>query len=425
MKTRLLFAALLCCALPAWAQPDPVAKPVNGLPFPLVTPAEVEKTATLAPLKLHLVNITVASALEQLQDQSGVDLNMENEQYSKQTLAKKISVDVETPSFNRAFDAIMEAAKLKPNLRRDDPNESWRVDFNRYGRPNKTTVAPQSQQGLFGMRLSRLNTTLSKNVDLRDPKAPSRSEQNTLNVAFRLLPDVRLSLVGAARARFTRAEDDQGRSLLPPKNDNQERVNVYGFYNNNYQQTQGEFNLRAPDADAKTISHLEGVVVYALITGTEKWEVPDLMSQTEWTRTFKSGDQSFDVTIKPTLVPKNKNEEDGEAGSLKVAVTVVSNQRPGQNEIPPPLLASGPILAGLEIVDAGGIKLRRNGYGGGDNGNDGKITVNASFYPGGNYGYDENGKRKPLALPLQLFFTAPLSVVQTEAPFSFENVALP
>ena len=412
----LLVAASVLCAAPVWAQPDPIIKPPNGLPFPLVSPADAEKLALVKPIKLDLKNVTVAAALEELQTQSGVELNLENVNYSKRTLAKRVSVKVETRSFNQAFDAIMDAAGLKANLRNDNYNQPPRVDFNRYQSSDRT--GPQFVQGMFGVRLSQLITTLAKTVDLRQAKLPSRSERNVLSAYMMLLPDLRLPLVGAARPRLTRADDDQGRSLLVAKDENN-RNDVYGFYNNGYRQSQVNLELRAPESDAKSLAHLEGVVVYSIVTKTELWEVPDLLSQPEWKRAFANGEQTFEMTIKPKLSAKG-DAQGGQPGNLRLAIEVTSNRRAQPDEISPPMLAGGAVIAALKIVDANGVVLRVNGSGG-DN-NDGKMTTQATFYIDNNY--DDGGKPKPLAMPLKLSFEAPLYVVQTEAPFSFENLAL-
>lgn len=423
MKIRLLLAALVLVAAPVWAQPDPIIKPPNGLPFPLVTPAEAEKLAILQPLKLHLKNVTVAAALEELQTQSGIELDLEEVNYSKKTLAKKFSIDLETRSFNAAFDAIMDAAKIKGRLQRYDTNRPWRVDFNRqYGDYGDSADAPQFKQGLFGVRLTSLNTVLSKTVDLSDAKLPQRTEQNQLTLNLMMQPDLRLPLVGTVRPRLTRAQDDQGRSLLLETDENNGRNNVYSFYNNGYNQGQTQLNLRAPAPDAKTLAHLEGVVVYPIVTKTETWEIADLMGQPEWTHAFESGEAKYDMTIKATLPAKGEG-----AGQVRLEIAVTSNQRATPEEVPGPMLASAPVLAGLTIVDANGVKMRVNQGNSSSDTNAGKMTTSATLYPTDQNQYDEDGnpKPKPLALPLKLTFVAPLSVVQTEAPFSFENVALP
>lgn len=416
MKTYLLFAATLACAVAASAQPpDPIIEPTNGLPFPLISPAQAEKLTLGKPIKLRLDNVTVAWALEVLQAQSGVELDLENIQYSKNTLAKKLSIDIETPSFNRAFDEIMDKAGLKATLRRDDSNRPYRVNFSGRGNYDENAGSIVSSQGLFGVQLSRLNSTLSKTVDLRIFKSPQRAQSNTLSASLSFTADPRLPIIGNSRPRLTRAEDDQGRSLLVPVKDAQrgrERYSSYSFYSRNGSQT--NLALSPAEPDAKTLTHLEGVVVHSLVTKTEIWNVADLLSAPAWTRQFTSGDETFDMTIKPALA-KGKPEN-----RVTLAVEVVSNKRLNPNEISPPMLAANPLMAAIVIRDAKGLELRSNGSSS-STGNDGKLTFSATYAPQ-NY-YDENAAT--LAMPLTMTFEAPLEVAQVEAPFAFENVLLP
>ena len=417
MKTHFTLGALLVCAVAAGAQPpDPIIAPKNGLPFPLVSPAQAEKLTLTKPIKLQLDNVTVAWALEVLQGQSGVELDLENIQYSKNTLAKKLSIDIETPSFNRAFDEIMNQAGIKATLRRDDFNRPYRVNFNTRYNNDETENSILSSQGLFGVRLSRLNSTLSKTVDLRIFKSPQRTQRNSLSASITFAPDPRLPIIGNSRPRLTRAEDDQGRSLLPSADEARrggEGFNAYSFYSRGGAQT--NLTLSPPAPDARKISHLEGVVVHSLVTKTETWEVPDLLGAPEWTRQFKSGDETFDVTIKPALA-KGKPEN-----RVTLAVEVISNKRIEPNEISPPMMAANPLMAAIKIRDAKGLELRNNGSSSGT-GNNGKLTFSATYYPQSDY-YDENSKT--LAMPLKLIFEAPLEVAQTEAPFAFTDVLLP
>lgn len=416
MKTYLLFAAAMVCAGPVLAQPDPVIGPINGLPFPLVSPAQAEKLMLAKPIKLRLDNVTVAWALELLQGQSGVELDLENIQYSKNTLAKKLSIDIETPSFNRAFDEIMGEAGLKATLRRDDSNRPYRVNFNSRYNDDETENSILSSQGLFGVRLGRLNSTLSKTVDLRIFKSPQRLQRNTLSASISLTSDPRLPLIGTSRPRLTRAEDDQGRSLLVPADEarrNGERFSAYSFYSRNNSQT--NLMLSSPAPDAKKISHLEGVVVHSLVTKTEIWDVPDLLSAPEWNRQFKSGDQTFDMTIKAALAKGNPENR------VTLTIEVASNTRIESNEIPPPMLAANPIMSAIKIRDAKGLELRNNGSSSAT-GNNGKLNFSATYYPQSNY-YEESSKT--LAMPLKMTFEAPVEVAQIEAPFAFEDVLLP
>ncbi len=409
MKTPILLGLSLAFSLPALAQTEAPFKPINGLPFPLVTPDAAEKAAVTAPIKLNLKEVTLAQALEELRKQSGVEFSWNSEE-SKEALAKTLSIELETRSFNRAFADIMDEAGVKASLQRYDSGQPWRIAF---GGGDSARDAMQSETGLFRVRLSRLNTVLSKTVNLGMTGDRARAQGNSLNVSLSLLPDLRLPLLGTPRARIESAEDDQGRSLQMPTEENQDRYySYYSFYGSSYERAQSTLRLRAPEKDAKTLAHLDGVMIYVLVAKTEKWEIPDLLAEKQWTREFKSDDQKFQVTLKPTL------QEDKR---VNLGIEVVSNRANAEGQVGPPLLATGPLLSAMKIVDANGQILRSNN--GGSNSSNQKLTTTATFYPRDRYNREEAAK--PLALPLQFVFEAPVGVVQTEVPFSFEEVPLP
>ena len=412
MKSQMTFATPLFCALfalvvPAGAQP---AAKINGLPFPLVSPARAENLTVTAPIKLALDNVTLAAALDELQKQGGIKLELQDE--SPETLAKTLSVHLETLSFNRAFAEIMSEAGVTALLQRSYYDRSWTVFFEE---EDRDIDAVQSAVGLFQTRLTSLNTEMYKKLNLNDNgDNGERTEKNDLTLNLTLSPDPRLPLIGGSRPRITRADDDQGRSLLPDPNPDADpdnyRNGAHSFYQNTNRQRQDSLNLLPPAPDAKTLAHLEGVVVYALVTQTETWELPDLLSQPAWKRAFKSGDQRFEIALTPML----KGARD-----LNLVIEVTTDGTIVKDQVNHPLLAPGPVMAALRVVDAKGTVLRRKD--GGTNAEAQKLVINTQFYPISSDSQDTPA----LKLPLSLSFEAPLEIVQTQVPFSFENVPLP
>ena len=262
-----------------------------------------------------------------------------------------------------------------------------------------------------------LNSTLYKTAIPGKTPESARTQRNNLTVSLALLPDPRLPLLGMPRTVVKRALDDKGRSLLPTKTDDEDewQYSPYSFYSNNYGRNAATLRLLPPAADATTLANLDGNVIYTLVAKIEAWEIPDLLAQTEWKRTFKSGDQQFDITLKPTF----KEEK-----ILSVAIEVVSNVARDDNRISHPLLTAEPVRAALSVTDAGGTILRVGGGGGSMNRQ--KMTTQISFYPPNRtYEGQEDGAAKTLTGPFQLRFDVPVDVVQTQVPFAFENVPLP
>ena len=414
MKTRLLLCFSVALAWPTLAQND-AGTLTNQLPFPLVAPAQAEKLAVPQNIKLDLNGVTLAAALDELQKQSGVALFYQT-QIPSSALSKMISVHLETRSFHRAFDEIMDEAGVTASLDRLNYNWPWRVVFDQseYG-----ASAPQSQSGLFRARLTRLDLVRLKAVFLDDEAGePNRRvRSDDLRVTLTLLPDERLPGVGLSQTRFTRAEDDKGRSLLPADpNPNRQFVNRYNFYDHGigHSVNNAILTLAPPASDAGTLAHLEGVAVYALVTKPQVWQVPDVLAQQEWKRSFQDGAQKFDVTLAPQL----KDEK-----TIAVNIEVNSSQSASESQIPPPMMSPAAIVDALQIVDANGAIYVGELDGSDSVNGEPKIKVTARFYRLNNDNDDKPSQ--PLALPVKLIFNAPLGVVQTEAPFSFENLPLP
>ncbi len=421
MKTPLLLGALLVCAAPLCAQPNATApRLTNDLPFPLVAPAKVSQLAAPQSLVLDLKDATLGAALDELKKQSGVEFGTSQLNYDDQ-LDTKLSVKLNTPSFNKAFQQIMAAAGLKASLQDWGGDGALQVIEDEEGAARKPQT---SGSGLFEIDLSSVDVNSNKSVDLSDFKTPQRDESNSLNVNLALQSDRRLSLVGTPQTRVTRAEDDKGRSLLPtPDADdpNASQVNRYNFYGDaSWQQKTARLTLNPPARDAKTLAHLEGVVIYAVVTKSEKWEVPDLLAAPQWTRTFTDPEGTVALKIAATSDAAQGDAQNAEGG-LQVQIEATSSSYDEYSEnVGYPLSQAEALMATIRIVDGNGTVYRNNGLRA-DGGPTMKIT--ATFLPEDD-GQDEADRPQPKA-PYKLTLNAPIEVVQTEVPFSFDNVPLP
>lgn len=412
MKKSILLCALLACAAPICAQPaDTAPKLINDLPFPLLAPEKAQELAFEKPIVLRLNNVTLGAALDELQRQSGVELNTSPDVYGE-TLAKTLSIDLQTLSFDQAFNAIVDKAGVKASLQRWDQNQPWRVDFDQ---EDDSRNAPQSGAGLFVVRLWSLASTTSKTVNLGDPKAPERSQRQDLAASLVLLPDLRLPVIGSPQTRVTRAEDEQGRSLLPQLSEGEifsQKPHAYGFYSSSYwDQSQANVRLLAPAPDAKTLAHLEGQVVYAIVSKREKWEIADLLSAPEWTHSFAGAAGEIKLKLKATSTPE---------GNLKLEIEASSSGPAPEDQVRQPLMSNQPLIENIRIEDAGGTIFRSSGYSFSES--DNTVITRATFVP---VGKDDQDATTTLNGPLKFVLDAPVEVVQTQVPFSFENVPLP
>ena len=412
MKIPILLSTLLVCAVAASAQPADVPAPlVNDLPFPLVAPERAQELSVEKPIVLRLDNVTLGAALDELQKQSGVELNTSPDVYVE-TLAKTLSIDLQTLSFNQAFYAVVDEAGVKAHLQHWNENEPWILE---YDQEDDSRNAPQSGAGLFNIRLWSLNSTTSKTIYLGEKEDSMRSQRADLEASLILNSDLRLPVIGKPQTRVTRAEDDQGRSLLPELSEGEifsQKPQAYGFYSSRYwEQSHASARLLAPAPDAKMLAHLEGNVVYAVVSKREKWEIADVLSAPQWTHSFPSDAGEINVKIQATPTAE---------GNVKMEIEVSSSRDVPDNQVRQPLMAIQPLIENIRLRDANGVVFRYSGYNSG--GRDNLLTLRTTFVP---VGKNDLSATTTLNGPIRFVLDAPVEVVQTQVPFAFENVPLP
>ena len=410
MRTQILLAAALVCAVLVCAAPVRAQNGIaTGAPLPQLSPAQVDEKVLSAPISLHLHDVALSAALEELQRQSGVALDLTLDRDVEPTLLDRTLVlDLETRHFDEAFAALMKAAKLSGVvLTRRLSSEPWRLSV---GKIRSDAKLPQSVNGPFVMRLSTLETNLvaSKKLDLHDPEKLVSNDQSRMIIEVKAVADKRLEVFDFVRAGVARAEDEQGRSLLL---DNAIRDDAYLFTTVG-DDAQVTLRFQAPAPDAQKLAHLEGTLSYRLITKSQRWEVPDLLAAPQWERDFSSNGEIFHLVVKATSLAANKAE-----------VTLEVN-------LPPSLqgaaLKNAPFLGGIyrriQVQDANGLMLRSTGNS--FNAEFSKSTYRAIYIPNVSPFVKEN-QDKTLALPLKFVLDTPTEFVETQVPFAFENVPLP
>ena len=208
--------------------------------------------------------------------------------------------------------------------------------------------------------------------------------------------------VSATRFRLTRAEDEQGRSLLWVQKDARFQTNDDKKIWKNFP----AFRLAPPAAGAQKLAVIEGIANYVLPTKYETWTVADLLNTPDATREFGSGAQTIRVLIeRARLTDRN----------LQLEIEVASAQEGGFGGMDNPLFSSEHLSNGLHIEDAKGHRFDIGSYG--STGNDSKLNINISLSPA--------DPEAVVVAPLKLTLNAPVNFVQTEVPFSFSDVPLP
>ncbi len=403
--SRFVTGALLMCALPVLAQPvlaQPDIKPDGGPKFPKVSPEDAAKLGlTAQPIKLHLRDVTLRDALGELQKQSSVSFDIS--WGGGDNLDKKLSLDIETRSFNAAFAAVLDEADVKARLQRWGGNFTWNVQF---GAPEEND-APQAGAPPFQLRATNLTSNFNRYVTPGKTKAVNRGQSETLSVTLALTLDPQLPLTSTPRIRLSRAEDEAGRSLLLPPDPN--RAN--SEYGNGFSQQIDVF-LSAPEKGSHTLAHLEGVATYVLVDKREHWEIADLLKTPNATHTFESGGQNVTASV----VGAEKK-----GATLQLEFQLRAPQGADLNEGKNPLFSFEQISSSLHLRDAKGRTLSSGGYSGSGESNGYTLQLRFPLSAPGQAGAGATS----LVEPLSLVFDAPTEFVQTQVPFSFSDLPLP
>ncbi len=400
--SRFLVGALVLCALPALAQPD--AKPIDSLPYPLISPQEAAHLGdTKNLIALHLRDVTLTQAFAELQKQSGVMLDT-SRGGDEATLSKHLSLDIETHSVREACAAILDAANVTGRLVRLGGSGPLNIIFGAAAHP-EIESAPRS--GLPAFQLHALNLGPAKERS-SDPTA-KLDPKTYLSLKLRFDADPQLLLAGGPGVQVTRAEDEKGRSLQSDKAKDFDR---FGYLGLGVAPSSGQefIVLGVLPPDSHKLAHLDGIAVFVLSTNQEHWEVPDVLAAKGLTHEFTS-------TQTPLLVSLNEAEVEGATLRVNMALRLT---RGGGDRIRNPLLSSFFLTSFLRVTDAGGHVLEAHNNGSSNDGTEGSARLKFSLP--NKPGLDQTA---PLQGPFKLVFDLPTEFVQTEVPFSFSNLPLP
>ncbi len=418
MKTRisLLGAMSVACFIvaPVGAQPLPVERvtpKINNLSLKAVAPDVAEKLAMPAkPIVLHLNDVTLEAALNELENQSGVALDLGYG--DKEVLNKKLSLDLQTRFFQPAFDAIIDEAGVKGSLQRFGRNEGWNVRFGQDD--NEKISGPQAGVGPFQVKLQSVDSNFRETVKLNADGKPTRSQERSFSVSFDSRTDPIVNVTGTPLFILKRVEDDKGRSLLDTKSNQWLR---YDFDNNWYGARPQSF--QAPASDAKSLARIEGTTIYVVPTERQRWEIADITNNKNAVHEFESDGRTVTATIKSASLEGTVLNV-----SFEMSAPPAGNE-PGQRG---PLFSFGQIGKTVHLEDENGTVFRL-GSSSISSGND-KFSMRGEFVKADNRrtrATDEDGTRPPVEIvePIKLVFDGPTQWVQTEVPFSFTDVPLP
>src|SRR5207248_3264284 len=113
---------------------------------------------------------------------------------------------------------------------------------------------------------------------------------------FQIYSEPRLPLMSAGEATLTEATDDQKRSLVPPKVNNQPSFGRHVYYGGGHRmyQLHAQANLAPAARDAKLIKVLKGTIPVTLLTDHKALVVTDAILTAKGKK-FTAGSAAFDI----------------------------------------------------------------------------------------------------------------------------------
>lgn len=223
-----------------------------------------------------------------------------------------------------------------------------------------------------------------------------------------------MGVTGTPLVILKRIEDDKGRSLLDTDSN---RWLHYDFENNWYGARAQ--NFEEPSADAKSLARVEGTTIYVVPTERVRWEIADITNQKDAIYEFESNGRTVTATVKSaTLQDAMINV------NLEMSAPAV-REEPGQSD---PLFSFKQIGKAIHLEDQNGTIFRL--------GSSSSTLSNSKLTLRGQFVRQQNRRARaareagaptqlPITEPIKLVFDGPTQWVQTEVPFSFENVPLP
>ncbi len=407
--SRLVAGAAVLCALPTTSRSTPLA--IGWQPYTRVTPQDAALLIKSQSIKLHVHDVTVKEALEEVQRQTGLLIDTDK---SYKTLDKKVSLNIETSSFKAATDAIFKAAGAPVFLHRGGWDAVWELEAD-YD-PEKKVNAPVSEESPFQVRLQSLSSDQSATIELGNPTP--RAQFGTLDAQLSIAPTPQISIFREPLLEITRAQDDQGRSLRPE-----------AYYSINADLS-CRVRFGSLSKDACRIAHLDGKVTYVLTSRREMWEVPDVLNAKGVFHDFQINGSS----VRASLGESQKTFEGVEIGiniaTITPAKQTVNTPTPLGVAVNAPVWQFVNIADLIQVLDAQGHPLRKALFTGVNDGNHLEGALHFFLTPKF-VTPPQNGQPLPqrampnLAEPLKLTLESPSDLIQTEVPFSFSDIPLP
>lgn len=355
---------------------------------------KIERNALLSPkrVSISMKDRSIEDVVKELARQSGYKLQYQGGQ------PRKISIDLQNVSYWQALEKICNDGHLSPGF---DDQQGIVYLY------QQNTISPYTHHaGPF--RVVAQNFNYSRYINLsnipRNGSDPnSNPYDNSLNFGFLIQSEPKVPILAIGLPKLTRAEDENGVSLLPRLHeDSQANVAFYegnGMYRN-FQHSTG-VAMAKPAKDAATAKVIKGKVAVTLLASTKPDVVIDKIAPGK--KKLTGTGQSAEIEI----------EEITEQNKVWMITMIVKRQlRNGEaqdfnwmNSVPQK----------LELYDEKGQKFQSQGVTNFINNTPGSVHATYQFAPLNNA---TMGKATKLVLVEWL-------TLQHEVEFEFKDLPLP
>ncbi len=362
----------------------------------LVRKMDVDRLISPKRITISLKEKSVKNALDEIGKQTGYKIDFSG---GGAATDAKHTFEFENTPFWVAIDKVASAAGCVVFSDYDD--ETIRVYSQDQMNPHVAYAGP--------FRFLATNINSSKSVQLSGiPRRGGGNLRNEyLNMNFQIQSEPKNPMLGVTTAEVISATDDQGNSLVPPKNPNNR-----SYYENRGMRghnTYGNLNLnRTGDKSATTITSLKAKIGIILLSGTSpEIIVTDPLKVKTKTFVGRTVEMEFGGLTEDA---NNKGQYTFEATLKKAGVG--DAEREDYNW-------SNNIWQKVEVLDANGNRYQT--YGPNSINNNGSAVQLTVPY---NANDRRSGKQLKLGPPVKIIVNEWLSVTQ-EVTFEFKNIPLP
>jgi hypothetical protein len=257
---------------------------------------------------------------------------------------RRITVEMENVSYWQALEKICNDAGVSPGF--DEQNGIVYLY-------QQDTISPYTyHSGPF--RLVAQNFNYSRYINLanipRNAMNLNQQHDNNLNFGFLIQAEPKIPLLSVSPPRLSKAEDENGLSLLPRQDENQQ-FNVHYYEGNghyrNFQHSTG-VGMAKPAKDALQAKIIKGKVTVTLLAGTKADVVVEKLAPGK--KKLTGAGQTAEIEIDDVV-------EQGKVWTL----TMLIKRRARNGESQPDYNWVNSVAQKLELYDAKGRKFHSNG----------------------------------------------------------------